>query len=236
MNKEDLLCISQGMGKMENIKSISTNTLTNEFCQKMHASKNTLVICGHCYSFEGLEMARFPNQVKALQRNSDILGGKELTEKEIYQNYMFNDNIFRLQSHGDLINELHLKNLMAIITANKWTTFALWTKRKNVIKKYFDSNKKPDNLILVYSNPLINKVIEADNRPEYFDKVFNNVDKDTLKNRQNCTGQQCITCRRCYIKSNDNTIIEAVKTNGRPKSLPKITIIKKANNKKQKAV
>ena len=72
--------------------------------------------------------------------------------------------------------------------------------------------------------------------PKYFDKVFNNVDKDTLKERQNCTGQQCITCRRCYIKSNDNTIIEAVKTNGRPKSLPKITIIKKANNKKQKAV
>ena len=46
------------------------------------------------------------------------------------------------------------------------------------------------------------------------------------RNRQNCTGQQCITCRRCYIRSNDNTIIEAVKTNGRPKSLPKITVIK----------
>ena len=228
MNKKDLLCISKGIGKMQGIRSISTNTLTNEFCKKMHASKNTLIICGHCYSYEGLEMARFPNQVKALQRNSNILGGKELTEKEIYQNYMVNDVIFRLQSHGDLINELHLKNLMAIVKANKWTTFALWTKRKNVIKKYFDSNKKPDNLILVYSNPLINKVIEADNRPQYFDKVFNNVDKDTLKDRQNCTGQQCITCRRCYIKSNDNTIIEAVKTNGRPKNLPKITVTRKA--------
>ena len=110
MNKKDLLCISQGIGKMQGIRSISTNTLTNEFCQKMHASKNTLIICGHCYSYESLEMARFPNQVKALQRNSDILGNKELSEKEIYQNYMFNDNIFRLQSHGDLINELHLKN------------------------------------------------------------------------------------------------------------------------------
>ena len=195
MKKEDLLCISKGIGKMENIRSISTNTLTNDFCKKMHATKNTLIICGHCYSYDSLEMARFPNQVKALQRNSDILSNKELSEKEIYQNYMFNDNIFRLQSHGDLINKLHLKNLMAIVKANKWTTFALWTKRKNVIK-------------------------------EYFDKVFNNVDKDTLKDRQNCTGQQCITCRRCYIKSNENTIIEAVKTNGRPKNLPKITVIK----------
>ena len=195
MKKEDLLCISKGIGKMEKIRSLSTNTLTNDFCKKMHATKNTLIICGPCYSYEGLEMARFPNQVKALQRNSNILSKKELSEREIYQNYMFNDNIFRLQSHGDLINELHLKNLVAIVKANKWTTFALWTKRKNVIK-------------------------------EYFDKVFNNVDKDTLKERQNCTGQQCITCRRCYIKSNDNTIIEAVKTNGRPKNLPKITVVK----------
>ena len=233
MKKEDLLCISKGIGKMNNIKSISTNTLTNEFCIKMNATKNKLVICGHCYSFEGLEMARLPNQVKALQRNSDILSNKELSEREIYQNYMFNDNIFRLQSHGDLINELHLKNLMAIVKANKWTTFALWTKRKNVIKEYFDKHTKPDNLILVYSNPLINKVIDSRGKykPVYFDKGFNNVDKDYMKEKQNCTGQQCITCRRCYVKSNksnDNTIIEAVKTNGRPKNLPKITVIRKA--------
>ena len=233
MNKNDLLCISKGMGKMNNIRSISTNTLTNDFCKKMHASKNKLIICGHCYSVDSLEVGRFPNQVKALQRNSDILGNKELSEREIYQNYMFNDNIFRLQSHGDLINELHLKNLMAIVKANKWTTFALWTKRKNVIKEYFDKHTKPDNLILVYSNPLINKVIDSRGKykPVYFDKVFNNVDKDYMKEKQNCTGQQCITCRRCYVKSNksnDNTIIEAVKTNGRPKNLPKITVIRKA--------
>ena len=233
MKKENLLCISNGIGKMEKIRSISTNTLTNDFCRKMNATKNKLIICGHCYSVDSLEAGRFPNQVKALQRNSNILGNKELSEKEIYQNYMFNDNIFRLQSHGDLINELHLKNLMAIVKANKWTTFALWTKRKNVIKEYFDKNDKPDNLILVYSNPLINKVIDSRSKykPVYFDKVFNNVDKDYMKEKQNCTGQKCFDCRRCYIrsnKSNDNTIIEAVKTNGRPKNLPKITDIRKA--------
>jgi hypothetical protein len=230
MKKEDLLCISNGMGKMEKIRSISTNTLTNDFCKKMNASKNKLIICGHCYSVDSLEAGRFPNQVKALQRNSDILGNKELLEKEIYQNYMFNDVIFRLQSHGDLINELHLKNLMAIVKANKWTTFALWTKRKNVIKEYFDKHEKPENLILVYSNPLINKVIDARSKykPVYFDKVFNNVDKDYMKEKQNCTGQKCFDCRRCYIKSNDNTIIEAVKTNGRPKNLPEI-VVKKSN-------
>ena len=28
------------IGKMENIRSISTNTLTNDFCKKMNATKN----------------------------------------------------------------------------------------------------------------------------------------------------------------------------------------------------
>ena len=231
MKKEDLLCISKGIGKMDRIRSISTNTLTNDFCKKMHKSVSRIyeIICNHCYSYESLEVARFPNQVKALQRNSDILSTRELTEQEIYQNYMFNDVIFRLQSHGDLINELHLKNLMAIVKANKWTTFALWTKRRNIIEDYFDKYEKPDNLILVYSNPLINRVQDASiKRPIYFDKIFNNVSKDYLKEKQNCTGQKCFDCRRCYIKSNDNTIIEAVKTNGRPKNLPEI-IVKKSN-------
>ena len=114
------------------------------------------------------------------------------------------------------------------------TTFTLWTKRKNIVTRVLRNRAKPKNLILIYSNPYIDKLDVK--LPKHFDKVFNNVDKDTLKERQNCTGQQCITCRRCYIKSNDNTIIEAVKTNGRPKNLPKITVIKKANNKKQKAI
>jgi len=228
MKKEDLLCISKGIGKMQDIRSINTNTLTNEFCIKMHNTKNKLSICGHCYSIDSLESKRFPSQVKAYQRNSDILSNKELTEKEIYQNYMFNDNIFRLQSHGDLINEKHLDNLIKIVTANKWTVFALWTKRKNVIKKYFDKNKIPSNLIIVYSNPIINKIIDVKDRPQYFNHTFNNVDKDYLKEKQNCTGESCFKCRKCYTLGTNETIIEAVKTNGRPKSLPKIIITKKA--------
>ena len=39
-------------------------------------------------------------------------------------------------------------------------------------KKYFDNNKKPSNLILVYSNPIINKPIDIKDIPQYFDKTF----------------------------------------------------------------
>ena len=59
MKKEDLLCITKGIGKMQDIRSINTNTLTNEFCIKMHNTKNKLIICGHCYSYEQLEKGFF---------------------------------------------------------------------------------------------------------------------------------------------------------------------------------
>ena len=74
---------------------------------------------------------------------------------------------------------------------------------------------KPEYLsyfIIVYSSLTVDKVIYK--VPKYFDKVFNNVNKDYLKEEQNCTGQKCIECLRCYKHSNkqeDNIIIEKVK-------------------------
>ena len=47
------------------------------------------------------------------------------------------------------------------------------------IKKYFDNNIKPSNLILIYSNSKLNKPM--DKLPKYFDKTFNNVIKLSYK-------------------------------------------------------
>jgi hypothetical protein len=111
-------------------------------------------------------------------------------------------------------NNIHLKNYIKICNANKQTTFALWTKRVDIINNYFDNNKKPKNLILIFSNSQIDKPIL---KPfGYFDKVFNNVtiDNPKYKAMQNCTGQKCIDCLRCYKKSksnNNNIIVEATK-------------------------
>jgi hypothetical protein len=62
---------------------------------------------------------------------------------------------------------------------------------------------------MVYSNPEINKILDAP--PEGFDKVFNNVWKDYAVEKQNCTGQKCMDCLRCYDKEKGNVIVEAVK-------------------------
>ena len=37
-------------GKLLGLKAISTNTLTNEYCQDMH-KKGDDIICGDCYSY-----------------------------------------------------------------------------------------------------------------------------------------------------------------------------------------
>ena len=117
---------------------------------------------------------------------------------------------FRFNSHSELINLTHLKNLMLITTKNPHCTFALWFKRYDLIKQYFSKHKKPKNLILVFSNSILNKPIK--NLPLYVNKTFNNVSKDyTNKNEVNCKGK-CINCLKCYtITDTTRHIIEYIK-------------------------
>ena len=70
-----MLTISNMTGKLEGFKAISTNTLTNEFCQKMYNSKKENIICTKCYSMEMLQGMR-KNCAPAWQRNSDALSSR----------------------------------------------------------------------------------------------------------------------------------------------------------------
>jgi len=103
----------------------------------------------------------------------------------------------------------YFKNLILICKKNPHTNFALWTKRTDVVIPYLNENEKPDNLILIYSNPKTNHILRK--VPRHFDKVFNNVSKDLHKDEQNCTGQKCNTCFLCYEKDTTSIIVEAVK-------------------------
>ena len=119
----------------------------------------------------------------------------------------------RFNAHGELINSTHLVNLVKICIKNPSVTFALWTKRKDIVIKYFDKlGYKPKNLKLIFSNSIINTIIEP---PKYFDSTFNNVDQDYMKEKQNCTGQKCIDCLLCYTHNDTKQIVEAIKNNGR---------------------
>jgi hypothetical protein len=200
------LNISKGSGKMKNIPSINTNTLTNDWCIEQHSRITKNLICSECYSFNMLETFR-KNCIPSFQHNSEYLSSHIMSQ---YEMPVLNSAFFRYSSHGELINDNHFINLINIAKFNKNTTFALWTKRATIIKNVLKTHKKPKNLILVFSNPKIDKPIKS--IPANFDKVFNNISKDSTV-KPNCFGR-CIDCKKCYTHSkslNKNIVIETVK-------------------------
>jgi len=155
-------------GKLVFIPAINTNTLTNEYCRKMHSS-NARCICTECYSFAMLEGSR-KNCAPAWEKNSILLKSNIL--KEFPQ---FNSLYARFHGHGELINETHFINFLLIAQYNPKTTFSLFTKRHKLVKKVLQGidwygsthasgqdvfiRKIPQNLILVYSNPIKDRMV-----------------------------------------------------------------------------
>jgi len=199
--------ISKMTGKLDGFKAISTNTVTNAFCIKMNSQGDS--ICRLCYSHGMLKSYR-KNMQPALQRNSDLLSARLLDQSELPT---LLDAFLRINAHGELINATHLENICRIAEHNPHCNVALWTKRKDLINKMFKTRTKPANLILIFSNPKIGKIL--DTVPNHFDKVFNNVAFEDHQDRQNCTGQQCKSCLACYKFGGTDIIVEAVKLNGR---------------------
>jgi len=206
-----MIHISKMSGKLEGLRAISTNTTTNDYCIKQYEKKDSKNICTFCYSQEMLRTYR-KNMAQALQRNTDIISKKVIHEDGLP---IILDAFFRFNAHGELINEINLINYVNIALKNPHCNFSLWTKRFDILSKYFKDNKKPKNFILIYSNPKINHILEV--VPKYFDKTFNNVQEDLKKEKQNCSGQKCKDCLLCYKLDSTNTIVEKVKTYGRKK-------------------
>ena len=191
--------ISVMTGKLVEIPAINTNTLTNEFCQKMHRSCKKC-ICWDCYSFAMLEGSR-KNCQPAWEHNSLLLKSGLLSEIPT-----FNSLYVRFDGHGELINETHFINYLLITEHNPKSTFSLYTKRRDIVKSVLKTRKKPQNLILVYSNPLVDRI--TDKIPYHFDKVFNTTTEKST--RDNCTGRKCIECLACYTHGT-NTLVEMKK-------------------------
>ena len=104
--------ITLGSGKMEKLKSINTNTLTNEFCIKQSKNKNS--ICSSCYSMHNLKTFR-KSCVSSRQHNSNLLS-KEIIHNQLLPTIL--DIYFRFSSDGELINDIHLINLLNICEKN----------------------------------------------------------------------------------------------------------------------
>lgn len=202
----DTIHLSTMTGKLEGLRSISSNTRSNPFCQKMYHSGKADNICTKCYSNKMLRTYRKNNQ-PALQRNSDLLS-KPVSDAILKATRIL-DSFLRINAHGELINEQHLANIVRLAELKTHCNVTVWTKRADIVRKFFNVHDKPDNLILIFSNSLIGNIMKKP--PKYFDKTFNNVPESMHKDKQNCTGQKCADCLLCYKKNGVDTIVEKVK-------------------------
>jgi len=197
------LKITKGTGKLANMFSLNTNTASNEFCKAMNSSPNDRVICTTCYSMNALSTYR-KNCATAWQHNSEQLS-QPLFDWQLPR---VNSVYFRFSSHGELINETHAINLFRICEANPKTTFSLYTKRHKIIYKALKTHKIPKNLILVYSNPIKDRVMTKP--PKRFHKTFNVV-MESQHRKDNCTGNSCFSCLKCYRFDSERVIVELEK-------------------------
>lgn len=199
-----MLKLSTMSGKLKGIPAINTNTLSNNFCLSM--SKNPRLICSKCYSIKMLKTFR-RNCVKTFQYNSNLLSKSIITDIP-----KFNIAFIRINAHGELINYTHLLNLINILHYNKQTSFTLWTKRVSLINRYFNNHSKPNNLILVYSNPIIDNIANISlSRYKHFNKTFNCL-TNSKTYQINCN-ILCMDCLLCYSKNKVNTITELIRFN-----------------------
>ncbi len=196
------LSISKMSGKLSGIQAINTNPLMNNYCRRM---SKTDTVCKHCYSRKMLQTYR-KSCAASWTKNGDILKNHIIKDEDIPR---FNTEWVRFHGHGELFNIIHYVNLIKIAQKNPQNTFALWTKRKEIVGDMILNPVRPENLILVYSNPSMTEVLREP--PEGFDKVFNVVGKDSTESI-NCGGKKCTECGFCYNKNNGkDCIMEMVK-------------------------
>ena len=195
----DKVKISEMSGKLEGIAAINTNTLSNGYCKAMNGCKDKNIVCTYCYSSYMLKTFR-KNCIDAFEYNSKLLSQHLLDYEAIPK---IKTELCRFNAHGELINTIHLLNLVTIIKFNPNTTFTLFTKRLDIVNDVFNHiTNKPSNLIIVYSNPSITNVV-TEPPSRHIDKVFNVVKKIPYlmlidPNTHICKGRSCINCRQCF--------------------------------------
>jgi len=189
-------------GKMTGFASLSTSPVCNKFCMARSKCKGT--ICAKCYSMRMQKM--YSALDAALRKNHEVLTSRLIpVEKMPVLNYL----MFRLESFGDVSNEVQLANYFNLCRRNPRVQFSIWTKNMAVFKRLLanglggEKYPKPKNLIVIVSSPYINRRVDLADYP-FADKVFTVYDPDYAKKHGveiNCGTRSCAVCQSCYNRA-----------------------------------
>lgn len=207
---------SKGMtDKLQCIDHLSVSTVNNDFCTKMRTcgKDNDKTICRYCYAVKA-ERYNGKNDTIGYKYIGELLSSRILTKKELQKNAMTTNILLRINKIGELINMCHLINVMNVAKINKHSKIALFTKRADLIIEYKKLNKVPKNVVLIYSNPIIDGTVTNKTIIDNFDKIFNVI--STGLERVNCNDKaskssKCILCQKCYKKAGVKDIFEALR-------------------------
>ncbi len=207
-NVKEPVWITKHTGKMKGINSISTNCMLNPYCLKRQ--QNKLFVCAKCYAKHYLEFR--PTLRKRMDMNTELLTEHLLDDRQVP---IINDVYFRLESFGDLINEMHFINYLRICNLHPQTTFALWTKNLHIIERVFKAFKRPENLVINYSSENLNVPADESTLPSFVDHIFTVYEKKFAKDNDvpiNCGKKNvCIKCLKCYRHGGEKHIREELK-------------------------
>ena len=193
---------------MQGIRSINSNPLSNPFC--MHMSKNKESICSECYSRRMILSGYRKFCIKPWSDMGELLSFDLLDISEIKP--CPNTKYIRFSSAGELINLTHLENFIQIAKVNSQAINCLFTKRKDILVQL--DQEIPENMIIVYSNPYINRQLGEKDIPKNANKVFNVFTKEYAMNNGisiNCGSKKCKDCMVCYSHNNIRVINELIK-------------------------
>ena len=191
-------------GKMEGMHSLNTSAEINPFCQAMRQCPGS--VCHSCYSKSRERRWHYAHE--AWVNNYYVLSENVLKDRELP---IINNQLFRFDAHGDLVNRVHYKNQASIAEANPKTMFTLWSKNLAIINR--GGIIKLHNLIHVFSTYKLNELNPI--LPKGFDKVFTVFRRPFVRENNveiNCE-KKCITCGKCYERNNIVKINELIKGN-----------------------
>ena len=193
-------------GKMEHIRSISTNPLTNVFCQRMYGCGKSNVTCTKCDAFN---LVSFRGSLRTQMEANSI----QLSEIQPLSSLpRYSDEFMRFNLFGEIINYNHIINLFNMCHLNPDTYHVVYTKRLISFEEF--AHIKPDNLRIIESNPIIDDVKKLPSS-SIADMIFNVVTPEYIErhpeHKVNCM-QTCEECRKCYPKRTTLTsVVEMIK-------------------------
>lgn len=200
-------------GKMSGNYSLSTACTANKRCIHRMNQKNKRLICFYCFAETQLKNYG-DSMLKPFLYNIWLLN-RFVIDIDILP--AINAFMFRIESFGDIMSEVQEYNYLSLMYKNPRVTFAQWTKNISILATSFEQIEKPENMIVIYSNPVIDCLVKFEQLNKkwlFVDKVFNVVSEKYAKEhgiKFNCGANHCLTCQLCYVLNSTKVIIEKLR-------------------------